>query len=113
MFGGSPTQFRRYPPTPAAPGGLTAWVLGETVVGLEIREAAYEESAWSALGAPEAEIDSELGPGWSQELWPGRGLVTHRRDSRIAVVLGLAPFEVADWQSDPLRWWRVERRPRR
>lgn len=113
MFGGEPTQFRRYPHTLAAPGGVTGWVLGDLVVALEILEANPPESARALLEAPEAEIDSELGPSWSQHLWPGRGLVLHRHDARIAVAFGVAPFELEDWESDPLRWWRVERRPSR
>lgn len=110
MFGGGPAQFRRYPPTAAAPGGLTAWVLGDVVVGLQIRESTPPPSALDDLGEPGAVISSELGPAWSQLLWPDRGLVLHQRDQTIAVVFGLKPFQAEAWESDPLRWWRIERR---
>lgn len=109
-FGGEPTQFRRYPATDVAPGGLTGWVLGEAVVGLEIRQPTPPPSTLADLGDPEAVIGSELGPSWSQELWPDRGLVLHRHDDVISVVLGLKPYTLEAWESDPLRWWRIERR---
>ena len=118
-FGAEPTQFRRYPGTAAAPGGVTVWVLGDVVVGLEVRDPAPPSSTLEELGAPERTISSELGAAWSQELWPSRGLVLHRRPGaddepdRIAVGFGLAPFDVDAWEDDPLRWWRVERRSSR
>lgn len=107
MFGGEPTQFRRYPAGPAVPMGVTGWILGDIVVAIEMQEPASNGPA--EIGAPEAVLTSELGAGWSQELWPSRGLVIHRRDDRIRVAFGLAPFEAAEWDEDPLRWWRVER----
>lgn len=113
VFGGEPTQFRRYPPTGAAPGGITGWVLGDVIVGLEIRQPTPPPAALDDLGEPGQVISSELGPAWSQQLWPDRGLVLHRRDQTIAVVFGLAPFTLEAWESDQLRWWRIERRPAR
>ncbi|BAK33234.1 hypothetical protein MLP_02200 [Microlunatus phosphovorus NM-1] len=113
MFGGEPTQFGIYPGSAATPGGLTVWVLGEAVVGLEAHQPTPSPTALSALGEPGTVIGSELGPDWSQELWPERGLVLHRRAERFAVVFGLKPFTVEGWESDPLRWWRIERRPTR
>jgi hypothetical protein len=111
MFGGGPAQFRRYP-AGAAPSGITAWVLGDVVVGLEIRQPTPPPAALDDLGEPGAVIGSELGPAWSQQLWPDRGLVLHRRDDALAVAFGLKPFGVEAWESDPLRWWRIERRRR-
>lgn len=87
MFGGEPTLFTRYA-SAASDDGLTAWVVGEIVVGSELR----------------------AGADWEQLLWPGRGLVLHQRDDVIAVALGLAPFTAETWASDPLRRWRIERR---
>lgn len=111
VFGGEPTQFRRYPATAAAPRGVTAWVHGEVVVGLEISQPDPPAGSLEELGAPPSVIGSELGPAWSQELWPERGLVLHRRDTGVAVIFGLAPFTLERWETDPLRWWRIERRP--
>lgn len=113
MFGGEPTQFRRYPATDAAPGGVTAWVLGEVVVALELRHPTPAARSLGELGEPDAVIGSELGSAWQQQIWGGRGLVLHRRDEVVAVAFGLAPFEPTAWESDPLRWWRIERRPHR
>lgn len=110
MFGGEPTHFGLYPGGAATPHGLTVWVLGEAIVGLEARQPAPPPTALAELGEPGAVIGSELGPDWSQELWPVRGLVLHRRAERFAVAFGLKPFTVDDWESDPLRWWRIERR---
>jgi len=109
MFGGEPAQFRRYPAGPAAPKGVTCWILGNIVVGLEIREPEPPPAMLADLGPPEAVLTSELGTEWSQELWASRGIVIHRRGDRIRVAFGLAPFTLAEWESDPLRWWRIER----
>ncbi|HEY5980462.1 MAG TPA: hypothetical protein VIT41_12590 [Microlunatus sp.] len=110
VFGGEPTQFALYPGV-VAPDDITCWVLGDVVVGLEIRQPALPPGALDDLGEPAAVISSELGAGWRQELWPERGLVLHRRGDRIAVAFGLKPFDPDAWESDPLRRWRSERRP--
>ena len=110
VFGGEPTQFVLYPGGLAAPSGVTAWVLGNVVVGLEIRQPSPPPAALDDLGEPPAVISSELGRAWRQELWPARGLVLHRRADVIAVAFGLMPFDPAAWESDPLRRWRSERR---
>ena len=112
-FGGEPTQFALYPGGSASPKGVTAWILGDVVVGLEIRQPTPTAAALADLGEPDAVIGSELGPSWAQQLWPDRGLVLHRHDEEIAVAFGLRPFDVDAWESDPLRWWRIERRPAR
>ncbi|MFT4165311.1 MAG: hypothetical protein QM650_08715 [Microlunatus sp.] len=39
--------------------------------------------------------------------------LTVRVLGEIAVAFGLKPFTVESWESDPLRWWRIERRPNR
>lgn len=109
MFGGEPTQFRRYPATTAAPRGITCWILGDLIVGVEIAEAQPSAAALADLDEPEAVLSSELGDAWSQEVWASRGLVVHRRDDQIKVAFGLAPFELSQWEEDPLRWWRIER----
>ncbi|HEU4545692.1 MAG TPA: hypothetical protein VFR88_05310 [Microlunatus sp.] len=111
IFGGEPTQFAVYSGGTAAPNGVTAWVLGEVLVGLEIRQPSPPPGALDDLGQPPAVISSELGRAWRQELWPERGLVLHRRADLIAVAFGLQPFDPVAWESDPLRRWRSERRP--
>ncbi len=109
MFGGEPAQFRRYPPAPGAPMGITCWTQGELVIGLQISEPAPEAAALAVLGPPEVSMTSDLGASWSQEVWASRGLVVHRRDDRYQVAFALAPFDPQEWESDPLRWWRIER----
>ena len=114
---GEPTQFALYPDGPAAPDGVTARVLGDVVVGLEIRRPHPPAGALADLGEPTTVIASELGRSWRQELWPERGLVLHRRDPRgdtdevIEVVFGRRPFDLDTWDADPPRRWRSERRP--
>ena len=110
VFGGGPTQFAVYPGGTASPEGITVWVLGDVVVGLEIRQPTTSTGALDDLGPPTAVIGSELGASWRQELWPDRGLVLHRRDDAIAVAFGLKPFTTDAWESDPLRRWRSDRR---
>jgi len=80
------------------------------VAGIELQEALPGQDALAALGPPEIVLGSELGPAWSQEVWASRGLVIHRRGDRIRVLFGLAPFDPEAWSSDPLRWWRIDRR---
>lgn len=92
-----------------ASGGLTVWVQGDMVIGLEALDARPPQGALEALGAPEAVVPSELGSQWSQQLWGTRGLVIHRSGDRIRVAFGLAAFEPEEWEDDPLRWWRIER----
>ena len=55
VFGGEPTQFALYPGGPAAPDGVTAWVLGDVVVGLEIRRPHPPAGALADLGEPSQE----------------------------------------------------------
>ena len=107
VFGGEPTQFAVYPGA-AAPGGVSAWVLADVVVGLESRQPS--PGAPEELGEPPVVISSELGRAWRQELWPARGPVLHRRADVIAVAFGLKPFDPDARESDPLRRWRSERR---
>ena len=57
MFGGEPTQFAVYSGT-AAPSGVTAWVLGDVVVGLEIRQPSPPPDVLDDLGEPPTVISS-------------------------------------------------------
>lgn len=109
MFGGEPAEFRRYPPTEAAPQGITCWVLGDLVIGVEIGEPEPPAGTLETLGSPELVLESGLGWNWTQEVWASRGLVIHRREERIRVALGLAPIVPDEWPSDPLSGWRIER----
>ena len=111
IFGGEPTQFAVYPGGTAAPSGVTAWILGDVLVGLETRQPSPPPGALDDLGQSPVVISSELGRAWRQELWPERGLVLHRRVDLIAVAFGLKPFDPDAWESDPLRRWRSVRRP--
>jgi hypothetical protein len=111
-FGGEPAEFRRYPATDAAPQGVTCWLLDDAVIGIEIHDPEPDRASLEALGPPDLELDSGLGPSWSQHVWAARGLVVHRRDDRVGLALGLAPIDPETWPTDPLRWWRVERRQR-
>ncbi|HEY5786859.1 MAG TPA: hypothetical protein VIT65_19000, partial [Microlunatus sp.] len=54
VFGGEPTQFAVYPGGTASPEGVTAWILGDVVVGLEIRQPTPAAGALDDLGAPAA-----------------------------------------------------------
>ncbi|GAA3690190.1 hypothetical protein GCM10022204_01290 [Microlunatus aurantiacus] len=108
--GGESTQFALYPGGTASPDGLTLWVLGDAVVGLEIRRLRPPADAPDDLGPAPAVISSDLGRARRQELWSERGLVLHRRGDEIAVALGLSPFDPDSWESGSLRRWGSERR---
>lgn len=109
MFGGEPAQLRRYPATAAAPRGITCWVLGDVVVGIELHEPAIDRATLEALGPPDLTLDSGAGPSWVQAVWADRGLVAHHRDGVVRVAFGLAPIEPEAWPDDPLSGWHVER----
>jgi hypothetical protein len=100
MLGGSPTFFRRYPPTVGAPRGITVWFEDDTAVTIEIQDAVPADED---VDQPDAILESEFGPKWRQEVYASRGLVLHRRDDTIALLYGIAPCTVDDWKSDPLR----------
>jgi hypothetical protein len=112
QFGGEPAQFRRYPATAAAPRGITCWVLGDVVVGIELHEPFPDPASMASLGSPDLVLESGVGPAWSQEVWASRGLVIHRRGDLVRVAFALAPIDPEQWLADPLRWWRSERRRR-
>lgn len=101
MLGGSPTFFRRYPPTVGAPRGITVWFEEDTAVTIEIQDAIPADR--DVLDRPDSTIESRFGPEWRQEVYASRGLVLHRRDDTIALLYGIAPCTVDDWKSDPLR----------
>jgi hypothetical protein len=109
MFGGEPTMFRRYPATVAAPGGITCWILDEDVVGLEIRDAAPATGSFERLGPPDLVLPSGMGSTYVQEVWAPRGLVVHRREDVVRLVLGLAEIDPLEWPSDPLSGWAEQR----
>jgi hypothetical protein len=109
-FGGEPAEFRLYPPTKAAPMGITCWLLDDVVVGIEIRDPRPIPAALTALGKPDLVLESGLGSSYKQQVWASRGLVIHRREKRIGLAFGLAPIDPEEWPDDPLRRWRSERR---
>ena len=109
MFGGEPTMFRRYPATDAAPTGITCWVLDVDVVGVEIREAVPATDGLERLGPPDLVLESGMGSTYVQEVWATRGLVVHRRDDVVRLVLGLAEIDPEAWPSDPLSGWAEAR----
>jgi hypothetical protein len=102
MLGGSPTMYRRYPPTPGAPHGVTVWFEGEAAVAVEIRDAVVADGG--SVGDPDASIESALGDDWSQDLHAAVGLVLHRNGPDVGLLFALAPFTVEDWMHDPLRF---------
>lgn len=111
VFGGSPTMFRRWPPRPGAPQGLTVWFEGDLVVGIDVPSAARNAED-ADLPAADADLDSRVSGHHRQWVWAARGLVLHVTDvpagGRITAAtrrFGLPPFTPTDWESDPLRWW--------
>jgi hypothetical protein len=74
---GQPATSWRLPSTAAAPFGVVVWLQGDQVVLVEVRDPLPLVDPETALGAPEAVIDSGLGPAQEQRLWPSRGLILH------------------------------------
>ena len=85
-------------PPPYLPIGRTLEIDGAAVY-LDCRGA----------GSPTVVLDSGLGSTYAQEVWAARGLVVHRRDDVVRLVLGLAEIDPAAWPDDPLSHWREER----
>lgn len=105
MFIG-PTMFRPGNAGPGAPGGFIVWFEGTTVAGVQIH-GAQRDPTDRPLPEPELELESGLGGPYRQLVWGRRGLVLHQasEDGPIAeLLLGLRPFDAAQWESNPLRW---------
>lgn len=114
VFGGSPTVFRRY----ARNGDVSpvvVWFEGDLAVAVQV-----EHACRSVLDTPLADaddvLDSAFGDSWEQHVFGDRGLVLHVPTAELprrpyaALVLGLPPFEVADFRSDPVRLIGDDRR---
>jgi hypothetical protein len=107
VFGGSPTIFRRYSiGDDTAP--ITVWFEDDLAVGVEI-ESPRRSVLDRPLGPPDAILESEVGESWEQHVYGSVGLVLHVRhvdadEVEVAVLYGLAPFDPAEFQHDPLRW---------
>lgn len=76
-LGPSPAAFRRYPPAPIAPYGLTVWFAGEQATLVEINTPSLAEPPEAQLGPPEAEARSGIDRLHTQLVYAGRGLTIH------------------------------------
>lgn len=109
VFAGSPTMFRRYAPGGALPF-VIVWYEGPQAVAVQI-ERPRRSADERALRAADLILPSGYGEGWEQHVFAGIGLVLHARAGAgdrgelddVAMLIGLPPFDPADFDHDPVR----------
>jgi hypothetical protein len=74
---GQLATFRVFPPAVGAPFGVKAWLAGDEVWLLEVREPPLQAPLDQQLGDPEATAPSGLGTSYVQRVYGARGLLLH------------------------------------
>jgi hypothetical protein len=112
---GQPATSWRLPSTPAAPFGVVVWLQGDQVTLVEVRDPEPLADPGTALGPPEAVLDSGLGPALEQRLWPSRGLILHVDPvtGRITRLYGHEARSTDEMLDSPLVEVTLERRRHR
>lgn len=107
-LGGSPTAFRDYPLTSAAPYGITVWFVLDTIVLVQVNSPRLGEPLDRLLGGPEGTMPSLLAPAHTQWIYASRGLTAHVHTYRHEVLrlYGCAPTTVEEFRNSWLS--RVE-----
>ncbi|MFT3774911.1 MAG: hypothetical protein QM820_56915 [Minicystis sp.] len=81
VLGGSPTAFRRHPPSVVAPHGITVWYAGDRIVLIDIVKPVLPRPLEGMLGPPEAKMPSRIRGYHTQWVYAARGLAVHVKDS--------------------------------
>jgi|SRR5829696_371737 len=114
-IGGQPAAFRAFPPATGAPFGVKAWVAGDEVWLLEVREPPLRAPLEAQLGEPEASAPSGLGPSYRQRVYGGRGLLAHVSDvtGEVRRLYAFAPAPADEVLAGPAGRVEERRIPRR
>jgi hypothetical protein len=113
--GGQPATFRVFPPATAAPFGIKAWLAGDEVWLLEVREPPLLVPLTEQLGEPEATAPSGLGTSYEQRVYGTRGLLLHvsRATDEVRRLYAFAPAPADEVLTGPLGRVEERRVPRR
>jgi len=109
---GEMLPFRRYPPVPVGPFGVTVWFEGPDRVRLvDVPSPALDAAGLLALGGPELELPSGLEVFHTQLAWPSRGLAAHvsKSDGSVRALHAFAPLADAEYTA----WLGGAQGPRR
>jgi len=88
-LGGTPTPYRSYPATAAAPEGIRVWFRDQHIVLVGVPHPTLAEPLETSLGAPEGKERSLLASGATQWIYATRGVVVHTWPSQMT-----KPFQV-------------------
>jgi hypothetical protein len=112
-LGGSPTRYRIYPATAAAPHGIYVWDVNDRIVLLRLHEVAATRPIRDQLGEPEARELSKM-PGFkTQWVYASRGLTLHVDDDTgaIAFLYAYRPMTVNEFRASWLSRVEIRRTP--
>jgi hypothetical protein len=113
-IGGQPAAYRAFPPAAGAPFGVKAWLAGDEVWLLEIREPPLRAPLEQQLGEPEATASSGLGTSYTQQVYGGRGLLLHVSGvtGEVRRLYALAPAPAEEILASPVGQVEERRVPR-
>jgi hypothetical protein len=100
-LGGSPTRYRIYPATAAAPHGVYAWDVNDRLVLIRLHDVAAPRRPLAQLGEPEARDLSTL-PGFkTQWIYAAGGLTLHIDDDTgaTAFLYAYRPMMLAEFRA--------------
>jgi hypothetical protein len=112
-LGGSPTRYRIYPATAAAPHGIYVWDVNDRLVLIRIHDVTATRPALEQLGEPEARDVSKM-PGFkTQWIYAVRGLTLHIDDDTgaTAFLYAYPPMTLAEFRASWLSRVEIRRIP--
>jgi hypothetical protein len=112
-LGGSPTRYRIYPATTAAPHGVYVWDVNERIVLVRVHDAVAAKPALEQLGEPEARDLSKM-PGFkTQWIYASRGLTLHVDDDTgvTSFLYAYQPMTLAEFRASWLSQVEIRRIP--
>jgi hypothetical protein len=114
-IGGQLATFRLFPPAAGAPFGVKAWLAGDDVWLLEVREPPLSAPIDQQLGEPEARAPSGLGTSYEQRVYGARGLLLHvsQVTGEVRRLYAFAPASAAEILAAPVGRAEERRVPRR